>query len=115
MAEVNAGQTASLLQELGSSLNWEKSDLTPRREFTYLGLQWNTRDLTVSLPREKTDEIGALAGRLLSRPRAMARQLLTFLGKPAFAAYAVPLARLHTRELQGALRSVYKHPRDMTD
>ena len=102
-----------LLEELGFSLNWEKSQLTPRQRFIYLGLQWDSRDLSVSLPGDKREELRAMADNLLRRPTVSARQLMSFLGKTTFVAYAVPLARLHTRELQKALRSVYKKPTDI--
>ena len=112
MAGISRRRTVRLLQSLGFTLNTEKSDLTLRQCFTYLGFQWDTQDLSVSLPQEKREEIQTLAESLLARPSTTARRLLTF-GKVTFASYAVPLARLHTRELQTALASVYKHPGDM--
>ena len=102
-----------LLEDLGFSLNWEKSQLTPRQRFIYLGLQWDSRDLSVSLPGDKREELRAMADNLLRRMTVSARQLMSFLGKTTFATYAVPLAHLHTKELQKALRSVYKKPTDI--
>ena len=107
-------QTIALLQDLGFTLNTEKSSLVPSQTFTYLGLQWNTRDLSVRLPDDKVQELRDLAASLQSRSSVSARTLMAFLGKTNFAGYAVPLARVHSRELQHALRRVYKHPSDIT-
>lgn len=68
----------------------------------------------MSLPQEKTEEIQTLGESLLARPSTTTRSLLTFLGKVTFASCTVLLTRLHTRELQTALMSVYKHPGDMS-
>ena len=38
---------------------------------------------------------------------------MRFLGMINFSAYAVPLARLHLRDLQRALQREYKSPRDL--
>ena len=102
-----------LLGELGFSLNHEKSDFVPRQSFSYLGLYRDTRPMQVRLPEDKVAEVRSLAASLQDRRVVSARSLMTFLGKVTFASYGVELARLHPRELQTALRSVYKRPRDI--
>ena len=69
--------------------------------------------MQVRLPEDKVEEIHSLAANLQERRVVSARSLMTFLGKVTFASYGVELARLHSRELQTALRTVYKRPRDI--
>ena len=69
--------------------------------------------MQVHLPKDKVSEIRSLAASLQDRGVASARILMTFLGKVTSASYGVELARLHSRELQTALRTVYKRPRDI--
>ena len=113
-AEADSRTVINLLQSLGFSLNAEKSVLSPAQRFVYLGLAWDTLPLSVSLPGDKAVEIKRLASGALSRPHLSARALLSLLGKLTFAAYAVPLARLHVRELQSDLRAVYRRPSDLS-
>ena len=109
-----AQHALALLTKLGFTLNEEKTDLNPRQNFVYLGLQWDTCAMSVCLPQDKTQEIRALAATLQARAVTRVRFLLTFLGKVNFAAYALPLSRLHVRELHHTLRSVYKRPSDIS-
>lgn len=109
----DARRTVALLKDLGFSISWEKTNLSPSQEFTYLGLCWNTKDLTVSLPSDKRRHLRATAAVLQRSRHTTARKLMQFLGRANFAAYAIPLARLHYRELQRELRAVYKQPRDL--
>ena len=67
----------------------------------------------MSLPEEKRTQLRCAANSLWDHTRVTARTLMRFLGSVTFAAYAVPLARLQARELQTALRKVYKLPRDL--
>ena len=112
-AQENRRRVVHLLGKLGFSLNHEKSDFVPRQSFSYLVLQWDTRSMQVRLPEDKVAEIHSLAANLQDRRVVSARSLMTFLGKVTFASYGVELARLHSRELQTALRTVYKRPRDI--
>ena len=112
-AQENRRRVVHLLGKLGFSLNHEKSDFVPQQSFSYLGLQWDTRSMQVRLPEDKVAEIRSLAASLQDRRIVSARSLMTFLGKVTFASYGVELARLHSRELQTALRTVYKRPRDI--
>ena len=111
--EAHARQTVNLLERLGFTLNWDKSSLEPAQQFTYLGLCWDTRSMAVSLPEEKRTQWRCAVNSLWDHTRITARTLMRFLGSVTFAAYAVPLARLQARELQMALRKVYKLPRDL--
>jgi len=112
-AQEHRGKPMDPLQRLGFSLDWEKSTLTPSQCFSYLVLQRNTRDLSVALPRDNTEEIRNTARGPLTQPVISARHLVSFLGKATFASYALPLARLHHRELQRALRTVCRRPTDL--
>ena len=97
-AQQKMQQTVSFLGGLGFTLNQDKSDLTARQSFTYLGLQWDTRSLSVCLPANEALEPRATAASLQTAPHAVpARVLMTV-------AYAVSLARLHCQDLQFAGR-----------
>ena len=102
-AQTKAQNAISLLRKIGFSLNRETADMTPRKYSTYLGLQWDTHRMSVCLPEGKVQEICTAAVNLRSR---------AFLGRMAFAAYAVPSARLHSRERQLTLQRVYRCPAD---
>ena len=101
------------LQNLGFTLNWPKCKLSPDQIFQYLGLIWNTQSLTVCLTEEKQRDIQQMASELLQAKSLTARRIMQFLGKTVFASIAVPLARLHRRQLQAVLLREYRHPRDL--
>jgi hypothetical protein len=41
-------QIADFLQSLGWSINWDKSNITPRQQFLFLGIEWNTSTMQLS-------------------------------------------------------------------
>ena len=51
-AQLHAQTTIRVLQFLGWIINYEKSDLTPSRDFQFIGMQFNTQSFTVApLPK----------------------------------------------------------------
>ena len=91
------------LMELGFTINLKKSELVPSNHFTYLGLDWDTTSMSVSLPEDKSSELRAAALRLLSSNNPTSRSIQQFLGKANFACIAVPRGRLRCRPLQRAI------------
>jgi len=102
-----------LLLDLGWVINWEKSDLLPSQDFSYVGLDWSSATMTVSLPTDKLQDIQARASQLQGAHRPpTCRSLQRFLGKVNFASLAVPRARLRMRALQYDLHKVYRSKAD---
>jgi hypothetical protein len=52
---------------LGFRLNLKKSEFTPQRRFTYLGLVWDSSEMCVALPSDKKTEIRAAGSTGLSQ------------------------------------------------
>jgi len=104
----------ALLLDLGWLINWEKSDLEPTQDFSFVGLDWSSRTMAVALPQDKLQGLYEGAHRLLhaSRPPSC-RRIQQFLGKANFASLAIPRARLHTRGLQACLSSAYSTRKDL--
>jgi hypothetical protein len=46
-----------LLRWLGWTVNMEKSEMRPKQIFVYLGMEWNTKEMTVRLTREKDKQL----------------------------------------------------------
>ena len=55
---------ATTLDELGFTINWEKSEFQPSHTIEFLGFQLNYKDMTVKLTRVKADKIRKLGLRL---------------------------------------------------
>jgi len=102
-----------LFLELGWVVNWEKSDLCPSQDFTFVGLHWSSRTMTVTLPQDKMEDLQTRASRMLTALRPPScRQVQQFLGKANFSSLALPRARLHMRALQADLTKVYSSKKD---
>lgn len=89
-----------LFQRLGLIVNYKKSDLTPRQQFIFLGMDF---DLEVGLVRPTQAEVQKICGlvHLLFRMKsAPVRLLLSLLGLLNHACQFVSLGRLHIRPLQ---------------
>ena len=92
-----------LLLDVGFKRNIKKCRLTPSQVFPYLGLDWNTIEMQVSLPHSKLDQIRDMISVMEQTPTIKTRDCMVLLGKMNFAATAIPLARLHCRPLQFCL------------
>jgi hypothetical protein len=57
--------TIDLLKSVGFLISWENSVLLPSQKIKYLGLNIDSRILTLSLPPAKVDSIVALCESLL--------------------------------------------------
>ena len=92
-----------LLLDVGFKRNIKKCWLTPSQVFPYLGLDWNTIEMQVSLPHSKLDQIRDMISVMEQTPTIKTRDCMVLLGKINYAATAIPLARLHCRPLQFCL------------
>ena len=70
-----------ILRKLGFLINEKKSVLEPAKEFTYLGLRWNTEDWTVGLKAGRPGQIRADAEAIRASSSVSVRQLARFLGR----------------------------------
>lgn len=71
----------------------------PATFLTFLGLELDSVLQQIRLPQEKLEAILRELGEWQARSKATKRQLLSLIGKLAFAARAVPAGRLFTRRL----------------
>ena len=93
-------RVAQLLQRLESVLSLEKCQLEPTQKFTHLGLDFNTQDMTLSLPQDKMSSSSTWRvwwGYLFL-------QMLPV---------ALPMASLHSHPLQSWLRETYRTLADL--
>ena len=87
--------TLKLLQSLGFAINWEKSSLTPAQEVEFLGVSWDLKNGTLSVPQEKRNVIVARCHAILNETTATRRSLESLAGLLNFAATYIQLGRLH--------------------
>ena len=84
-----------LFQGLGIQINWKKSSLIPRQRLEYLGVIFDFRKMTLSLPKDKVSNIIKEVNSTLAKTFCTRRDLESLLGLLNFAALYLPLGRLH--------------------
>jgi len=89
-----------LIESLGFLINWEKSDVIPKRVMEYLGLMVDTKALSFSLPSGKVESVTTLCRKALSADRVSLRNLASIIGNFTWAIPTVPFAQSHYRSLQ---------------
>ncbi|KZR97528.1 Uncharacterized protein APZ42_007543, partial [Daphnia magna] len=92
--------TIDLLQSVGFLISWEKSVLFPAQTIEFLGLNIDSRVLTLSLPPAKVDSIIALCDSLLKADQVKLRDIAKILGNFSWSIPTVPFAQGHSRLLQ---------------
>ena len=102
----------SLFHRLGLLIWWEKSDLTPRQVFTFLGVQFDLSQGTVAPPPEKAQKLIALVQQVLASHLISVRRLLQLIGLLNHVADYIPLGRLHLRPVQFYLNAWVKDLRE---
>lgn len=55
--KLNVSQTISVLERLGFIINYDKSLLIPNNTCVYLGFEFNSIDLTISVPNDKRNKL----------------------------------------------------------
>ena len=103
-----AAHTLLLLQsatELGFLVNYRKSELTPSQEFSFLGMEFDTRTFMVRPTLPRVRKLQALLAGLRRRRVAPARVLMSLLGMMESLSPLIPLQRLHKREFQRQFRA----------
>ena len=102
-----------LLLALGFVINVTKSELIPTQDICFVGYRY-LLDRAVVLPtEERVHKIVSQASQLVDSHQTTAAQLSALLGLLAATEKMVPYGRLHTRPLQWALKSHWRHPQSL--
>ena len=91
-------KTLQLCQSLGMPVATDKVK-GPSTTLTFLGIEIDSQQQELRLPTAKLQELLVELNRWQDRRKATKRQLLSLIGKLAFAAKVVPAGRLFTRRL----------------
>lgn len=97
---INVQETQNLLGKLGFVLNYNKCQLTPSMQYTFLEFILDRWEFCLKLTDKKREEILELAIELRQRRKCKIKKLAEFLGKLACACYAVRYGRLYTKALE---------------
>ena len=100
------------LSSLGVKLNLDKSDLTPRQRFTYIGVEFWTDQCLVLPPVDRVTKLHALITSLLDRDQCLVKEFLSLIGTCNSMMAYVPLGRMHLRPLQWYLKDRYSPSTD---
>ena len=87
-AAEGAAQLVGLLQDLGLTVNFCKSQLTPVQQIVYLGFLINLQDGMIQIPDGKVRGVCTAIDRLLAAVNPTARRVASVVGKPCALAYA---------------------------
>ena len=93
-AKLHAQTTISVLQFLGWIINYEKSDLTPSRDFQFIRMQFNTRQFTVTPQPKMRLKVQSVHQPWMTNSNITARDLHRLLGMLVFMASLVRRGRL---------------------
>ena len=100
--------TLYLLQNLGFSINWDKSILTPLPRLEFLGMIVDSHLMTISLPEGKVRDLLSKCKEMTSNPSISLRELSQLIGKLNATRPAVTEAPLQLRGLQQNLISAQR-------
>ena len=95
----NVHATIHILEKLGFTIHPRKSVFVPTKSLTFLGFNFDTSNMTLSLSNEKMECIYKLAT-LLENKSVSIRTVARLLGKISSVFEAVPQGRLHFRGLE---------------
>ena len=89
-----------LLHHLGWVINWKKSVTQPNQVIEFLRFELYSREMVVSLPRQKVDKIIQKCRDVLNSDQVTIQELASLVGSLNSTVEAVIPAALYTRELQ---------------
>ena len=95
----NIKTALKLLCDLGFYPNYNKSNLIPSKKLFHLGFNWNSYDMTLSIPKEKVTKANDSASALLNNQPTL-RSISAFIGLLNSFCPAFPYAPLYFRNLQ---------------
>jgi Reverse transcriptase (RNA-dependent DNA polymerase) len=87
------------LEEMGFLVKHSKSHLEPTHKLQHLGFNINTKDMTLSVPKDKVRDLRREATKIMNKGTLTIRALSSFIGKALAMTAAILPARLKTRNL----------------
>jgi len=96
----NIQNTIDCFTKLGLIINYKKSDLNPSKSIQYLGLIFNSQEMTISLPQKKCDKILSLCFGILKNELFPIQILAELIGNLIAAMAALAYSKLYTRQLE---------------
>ena len=108
LATAHTTVVLNLFHSLGLLVRREKSDLTPRQDFVFLGVHFDTLSATVAPTEDKVTGLIHLLGTILTQSQIQVRLFLRLLGIINHMAEYIPLGRLYLRPLQFYLLSFHQ-------
>jgi len=109
LAEEAARRASMILSDLGMPVNASKTTAAST-SFTFLGLVWCTRTMTVSALPSRLSKLRKDARRLVAREVATPRKLASILGVMEFVARHAPQLRFRRAPLLRELHRLLRHP-----
>ena len=103
-----------LLENLGFTINRQKSLTDPSQEIEFLGLIADSIEMELQLPGSKIKNIRSDAKTLLQASQPTAREVSRLLGKLTHATHAMRAAPLFFRHLQSCLHAALQPMQDYT-
>ena len=95
----------ALLRRLGFAINWNKVE-DPCQIITFLDIQLNSNDLTLSLPQPKLQELICLLADFKSKKRASKKQFQSLAGKLNWACRVVQGGRVYLRRVLNLMNTL---------
>ena len=93
-------QVTTLLEQLGFTINIQKSSLEPAHLITYLGVVVDSVTMKFLLTEEKVQQISNICKQALAAQKVSAQDLASIVGKLVAARSAILPAPIHVRQLQ---------------
>nr|CAI5856224.1 unnamed protein product [Callosobruchus analis] len=100
--EQQAQAAVKLLTELGFIINKEKTTRSPAAMVEYLGIMWDCHKAQKGISQTKVHRIRQQVRKLTQKGFWTWREARALLGRLNFAAFVIPLGRLHCRRAQRA-------------
>lgn len=93
------------LRELGFSINYNKV-VMPTKRITFLGIDLDSRSMTIELPRKKIDETLLLLQAMQTKKKVTKKELQSVVGKLNFACQCVYGGKFFLRRLYDAINKL---------
>ena len=90
----------SLFEELGLIIQYDKSVLTPQQSLTFLGFQFDSRDMTISLGQDKKKMIQIKCHEIINQTQPRIRDVAQLLGYMVAYSGGTEYGLLHYRNLE---------------
>ena len=95
----NMQETTGLLVGLGFRINEEKTSRIPETQVTFLGISYNSVDMTLALPLQKRKVLQKIET-LTRKTRCSIRELAQLIGLLNFCCLAIPYGRVYLKRLE---------------